>query len=39
MMSLQNSGESGDEVQYDKTTTMRIVKCTMLVDTTVHPCF
>ena len=37
MISLHYSGESGDELQYDVTTTKHILKCTVIFDTTVHP--
>ena len=37
MISLQNSGESGDKIQDEMTTTKHLVTCTMLVETTVHP--
>ena len=36
MISLQDSGESGDEVQDEITTIKHLVTCTMLVDTTVQ---
>ena len=36
MISLQDSGESGDEVQDDIAETIYLVTCTVLVDTTLH---
>ena len=39
MISLQDSGESGDAVQDVITTAMNLVTCTMLFDTIVHPSF
>ena len=34
--SLQDSGESGDEMQDDETTTHYLVPCNMIIDTTVQ---
>ena len=39
MIILQDSGESGDEVKDDIITTIHLVTCIMLVDTTVNPSF
>ena len=36
MISLEDSGESGDEVQYDVISTKNLVSHTMRVDTTVQ---
>ena len=34
---IHDYGESGKQIQDEITTTKYLVKCTMLVDTTVHP--
>ena len=39
VISLQDSGESGEKVQDEITTSKYLVTRTMLVDTTVHPGF
>ena len=39
MIRLQDSEESGDEEQDYTTTTIDLMTCNMLVDTTVHPDF
>ena len=39
MISLQDSGDLGEKVQDDITTTKHLVTCAVLVYTTVHPSF